>query len=360
MNALSNVWPRYRDNTARHLIGIARDLQQRSLHHLTEVRGYRSLRPSLGPLLSLVALAPRPLGAIAAQFSISPQAASQLVNIGEAAGYLERQPDPTDRRTRLVALTDLGRALVADSVEILLEFEADYRALVGIDEYAEFTRILSDLFRGLGIRTHTNLSVAAPTSQSLGVLPLISVRIQKDLMYTTIDRGHSGLKMSHAQVLPLIGTDGARVHQLARVQRMSRQAISATARDLEELGYLRRDADPLDRRGVVFRLTGLGSRLIQDSVASLDKLETAFREILGTAPLEALQSISRNLYQALHLEEEIFETRAESSSLTIDQSRSIRIPAEPEPELEQLAARLKRQLGARGAERLAALLEARN
>ena len=86
MTSHSNVWSRYRDNTARHLIGIARDLQHRTMHHLIDVRGYQALRPSLGPLLSLVAPEPRLLGSLATELSISPQACSQLVNIGEDAG----------------------------------------------------------------------------------------------------------------------------------------------------------------------------------------------------------------------------------------------------------------------------------
>jgi len=357
-NDPSNVWARYRDNAARHLIGIARDLQNRAMSHLTEERGYRDLRPSLGPLLSLVALESRPLSALGKELAISPQACSQLVNVGEKAGYLERRPDPADRRARSVVLTEHGRALVEDAVGILLTVESEYRELIGAEAYARFTKALADLFQGLGIPTHSATPPLTTSAQSLSVLPLISIRVQQDLMEATAARGHAGLKMSHAQVLPLIGPEGARVNELARIQRVSRQAISATARDLERLDYLLREDDPRDRRGVVFRLTARGTRLIEASVAALDDQAETFRDVLGARRLRGLQSAARDLYRALHLEEEIFEARITPGTPgRADLSGTAR---ESGSDIQRLAVSLRRQLGPRDAGRLAALLEARS
>lgn len=346
------VWARYRDNAARHLIGIARDFQNRAMHRLTGDRRYRDLRPSLGPLFSLIAIEARPLGALASQLAISPQACSQLVNVGESAGYLERVLDPEDRRSRLVVLTKHGRALVEDAVGTLRAVESEYRALIGAEAYSRLTRALGELFHGLGIPTHSNVDLSLSSTRSIGVLPLISVRVQQDLMKATAARGHAGLKMSHAQVLPLIGPEGARVNELARIQRVSRQAISTTARDLERLGYLRREADPRDRRGIVFRLTTQGTRLIEASVEALDEQAETFRAVLGARRLRGLESAARQLYQALHLEEEVFEAR-------ITPALPGEAASESGPELQRLAASLRRQLGARDAGRLAALLETR-
>jgi DNA-binding MarR family transcriptional regulator len=345
------------------------------MRHLTEERGYTDLRPSLGPLLSLTAIEARSLSALASQLSISPQACSQLVNVGESAGYVERQPDPEDGRARVVALTDRGRSLVDDAVRIVREIETDYRGLVGADAYAQLTRALTRLFHGLGIRTHADAALSATSTDSIGVLPLLAVRVQQDLMNSTTACGHAGLKMSHAQVLPLIGLEGARVHELARIQRVSRQAISATARDLEGLGYLRREPDPRDRRGVVFRLTDRGSRLIEDSVRALGELDESFRRILKTRALHQLQSVARALYQSLHLEEEIFEARVSPMARRSGHSRrgseretkhasvgsfdrDLRNGAS-EIDIQWLAESLRRQLGSRDTERLAALLDAR-
>lgn len=354
------VWPRYRDNLARHLIGIARDLQHRAMHQLTEALGHRGLRPSLGPLISLVAPGPRPLGALAAQLAISPQAASQLVGLAETAGYLVRRADPEDGRSRRVQLTPRGHALVEDAVRILEAIETDYRALLGDRAHARLAKALDALFEALGLlqpteadgsedRARTTPSLAS-SARGLGGLPLVSLRIQRDLMDATAAAGHRGLKMSHAQVLPLIGPEGARVRELARIQRVSRQAISATARDLEGLGVLCREPDPRDRRGVVFRLTPTGEALLADSVAALDALDARLRDLLGDALFADLEREARRLYRALELENEIFAADPRGSGGIGKQGRD-------DDEVVRLAHALQRALPPGERRRLAALID---
>src|SRR5215472_7973041 len=49
---------------------------------------------------------------LAARMKVSKQALNYLLGDLERLGYLERRPDPDDRRARRIALTDRGRALV--------------------------------------------------------------------------------------------------------------------------------------------------------------------------------------------------------------------------------------------------------
>jgi DNA-binding MarR family transcriptional regulator len=158
-------------------------------------------------------------------------------------------------------------------------------------------------------------------------------------------------------VLPLIGADGARVAEIARIQRVSRQAISVTSQDLETLGYLQREPDPHDRRGVVLTLTRRGRRLIADSVAAVAELEASFGEMLGVRRLASLRKVARDLYHALHLEDEIFETRStERSSASANGAAEA---GSSEANMEQLANRLRHRLGSQDAARLAELLGSR-
>ena len=353
----TRTWSRYRDNVARHLIGVSRDLESRVSRTLSEECGYRGLRPSFSPLLSLLWDEGRPLTAIASELAISKQACSQLANLVEDAGYLERVPNPEDRRSKVVMLTRRGRALVEEGVRIILESEAEYESLVDPSSYRRFTSTLAALYQGLDLPTHADPALTERASRSVGVLPPIAVRVQRELMEATIARGHASLKMSYGQVLPLIGPGGARIHEIARIQQVSRQAISTISQELEGLGYLRRQPDPSDRRGVLLTLTDRGARLIADSVDALGGLERSLGDILGDKRLEQLKGVARDLYHGLHIEAGIFETgtgpRATSSAINGARSR------EGGRDIHQLATRLRRQLGSRDTALLAALLESR-
>ena len=48
----------------------------------------------------------------------------------------------------------------------------------------------------------------------------------------------SRMHLSHGQALRWIGPSGGRLAEMARLQNVSRQAMSAASRELESLGYL--------------------------------------------------------------------------------------------------------------------------
>ena len=90
-----------------------------------------------------------PLGSrvseLAQQARVTKQSAAFLVEQLEAAGYVERAPDPTDGRARLVRLTTraLRLAQVADAeVERVLAEWADH---VGEERLRQMNETLSDL-----------------------------------------------------------------------------------------------------------------------------------------------------------------------------------------------------------------------
>jgi len=342
-------WARYRTNSPRHLLGISRDLQARLLAKLAKSGRYAGLRPSLGPLLALLWDEGRTLTWVADQLGTSKQACSQLANLAEEEGYVARRAGADDRRSKQLVLTKRGRALASDAVRILLGIELEYAELVGGARFARFSRALGALYQGLGIPTHASRELAARARGSIGVLPLIATRIEQELMRSTMPSGHPALKMSFGQVLPFIGPEGGRVNEIARLLRVSRQAISTTSRELEALGYLRRDADASDGRCVVLRLTPRGEKLIADSVSSVEALDARFVEILGARRAATVQDVARALYERLHVEDAIFGAPSLGDEVA---------PAPPRAsEIEKLAAELRQRLGRGDAARLAALLE---
>lgn len=82
---------------------------------------------------------------LAEQTRVTKQSAGFLVEHLEAAGYVERVPDPADGRARLVRLTDRADRVVAAAnaeVEVALAEWADH---VGADRFQQLYDTLLDL-----------------------------------------------------------------------------------------------------------------------------------------------------------------------------------------------------------------------
>lgn len=70
---------------------------------------------------------------LAERAGITKQAVGQLVADLEQAGYVERQPDPQDRRAQRICFTQRGQAYLLDALAVKHQIEAEYRALLGGD-----------------------------------------------------------------------------------------------------------------------------------------------------------------------------------------------------------------------------------
>jgi len=70
------------------------------------------LTPPSAITLKLLSYEPMPLGAVAQHFSIDASAVTWIADRLESRGLAVRASSPTDRRVRLLTITDAGRALV--------------------------------------------------------------------------------------------------------------------------------------------------------------------------------------------------------------------------------------------------------
>ncbi|GAB2658309.1 MarR family transcriptional regulator [Prescottella soli] len=113
-----------------HLRDIVRSSREVSAALVREPDG-ELLTVPLGALLSHVAAGQgRRCNALADRMHITPSTLSRHIAHAEELGYLERVPDPVDRRATLPALTDEGAAVLrrhrARQREWLLESIADW------------------------------------------------------------------------------------------------------------------------------------------------------------------------------------------------------------------------------------------
>ena len=76
---------------------------------------------------------------------MSKQAAGFLVNELVGGGYLERVPDPTDGRARLIRVTAKGRDVIAVAMVETQRIEAEWETRLGADRFREMRRALEDL-----------------------------------------------------------------------------------------------------------------------------------------------------------------------------------------------------------------------
>jgi len=77
--------------------------------------------------------------------NMTPQAMGELVDELEQMGYLVRRPDPTDRRAKLIVLTDRGRACIAAGISTIHGIEESVTAILGERGHRQLNRLLQKL-----------------------------------------------------------------------------------------------------------------------------------------------------------------------------------------------------------------------
>jgi DNA-binding MarR family transcriptional regulator len=73
--------------------------------------GYPETRPPFGFVIRALAEAGLTLTELAERLGVTKQAAIKVVDEMEAYGFVERRPDPGDRRSKILSLTERGRGV---------------------------------------------------------------------------------------------------------------------------------------------------------------------------------------------------------------------------------------------------------
>lgn len=82
---------------------------------------------------------------LAEQAQVTKQTAGFLVDQLEQAGFVERVPDPSDRRARLVRMTARGNSAVPIASAAVAEVEAEWTEHLGVWRMAQLRRALLQL-----------------------------------------------------------------------------------------------------------------------------------------------------------------------------------------------------------------------
>ncbi|HEY8473687.1 MAG TPA: MarR family transcriptional regulator [Natronosporangium sp.] len=125
---------------ARLLFGLQQEVFARLAEH-----GHDQVRPRHGAVLAYLEADGLRATELARLSGRPKQVIGRLVDELEALGYVERRTDPTDRRGKLVALTDRGREEQRLADEIIADIERRHARRVGKADYATFRRVLRTL-----------------------------------------------------------------------------------------------------------------------------------------------------------------------------------------------------------------------
>jgi DNA-binding MarR family transcriptional regulator len=82
---------------------------------------------------------------LAARLRVSKQALNHLLGQLERLGYLEREPDPADLRSKRVALTPRGTSAIRVIREAVAEIETTWTQQLGPKRFAQLRNLLLEL-----------------------------------------------------------------------------------------------------------------------------------------------------------------------------------------------------------------------
>ncbi|MCA1726325.1 MAG: MarR family transcriptional regulator [Actinobacteria bacterium] len=104
------------------------------------------------------------------------------------------------------------------------------------------------------------------------------------------ERELGGLRPSFAAVFVHAEPGGIQLSDLARRASMSKQGMADIVREMQELGLVRRAADPDDGRGRLVVVTAKGRRYLAQASRAIERVEGRVRRRLGERRYELLRS----------------------------------------------------------------------
>jgi DNA-binding MarR family transcriptional regulator len=107
--------------------------------------GYDDITTAQMKIVQRIAPGGTRLTDLAEQAQVTKQTAGFLVDQLEKAGWVERVPDPTDRRARLVRISGRGEEALPIAAAAVAEVEAEWAAHLGKRQMTQLRQLLGKL-----------------------------------------------------------------------------------------------------------------------------------------------------------------------------------------------------------------------
>ena len=132
------------------LLRIPREAAIKQVVNGLVAAGFGDVRPAHFTVFQHMPPEGNRLTALADAALLTKQSMGYLVDDLESRGYMERVPDPVDRRAKLVRLAARGQEVERTVREVIRQVEADWAVRLGEDEYQHLVRLLRTLIAALG------------------------------------------------------------------------------------------------------------------------------------------------------------------------------------------------------------------
>jgi DNA-binding MarR family transcriptional regulator len=131
----------------------------------------------------------------------------------------------------------------------------------------------------------------------IGALLRVPFETVRDRMLAGLhERGFTDLVAAHLDVFQYPGPENQRPLQLASKTRMTKQALNYLLGQLEQFGYLTREADRDDQRSKRIRLTPRGHAAVKAIREIVREVETEWERRLGRRKFVQLRGLLMRLY----------------------------------------------------------------
>lgn len=124
------------------MLGVAYQEFVRALHAAHAAAGFTDIGRSDGFVFRSLAARPMTVSELAGRLEITKQGAAQIIEDMERRGYVEREPDPGDRRARLVCLSPRGDRALACARRFHRDYERELARRHGAEAVATLRGML--------------------------------------------------------------------------------------------------------------------------------------------------------------------------------------------------------------------------
>ena len=115
------------------------------LYRRAQAAGYRDIREAHLQVFGVINWSGTRLTDLAARANMTRPSMAELVDELQQAGYLDRRPDPSDGRAKLIRPTRKGRRILAQALRAVSDIEHGYAEAVGPERFDALIATLQDL-----------------------------------------------------------------------------------------------------------------------------------------------------------------------------------------------------------------------